>query len=132
MEPKPVNTAMRWKASLGYAQGSESPLMVFSLICKDIPVGSKIAMTADVQGPVPPIFLEPTTVSTYPTFTTGLNAEVPAGYQSTISFELYTDGAPPEGSGITFQAAYPKPGGVEQSGSAPVRLIIVSQVTTTN
>jgi hypothetical protein len=133
MEPKLQDSAPRWKISVLYAQESEAGEMEFTLKCKDIPIGSTLTMSADTRGPVPPIYLPPTVVSTYPAFNTGIVAEVPANYRSKISFELFSIDKPPAGSRVTFQAAYRiPPDGDLTLASDPVRIIVVSEVTITN
>jgi hypothetical protein len=100
-------------AGLFYEQGTEASEIMFTLICKNLPVGCKVSLSAGVPGPSPEIYLQPTVVTTYPTFVTGIICQVPANYASDIYFNLE---APPGvtdlgNASITIQASYPTPPG---------------------
>jgi hypothetical protein len=133
MALKPKKPTLAWKASLLYLQGPGGGNVQFTLQCYEIPKGSTINMSADATGPVPPISLLPTLVSTYPTFTTGIVVKVPADYQSNINFELYCDGKPPAGSTVSLVAGSIAPESSDASPEAgPVKITVVAEVTITN
>jgi len=73
---------------LYYEQGEEASLINFNIKCYNVPIGTLISFYAPISGPTPPIKLEPTTVSTFPNFTSGLECEVPANYVSDVFFNL--------------------------------------------
>ena len=94
---------------LAYDQGTEASKIQFTIICTNVPKNTKVSFSAGAAGPNPPIYLEPTLVSTYPSFTTGVVCSVPAGYKSDIYFNLE---APPgvtdlSTAKVEIQAAYP-------------------------
>lgn len=95
-------------AKLYYEQGEDGCNIQFTVICTNVPVGTTISFSAGAPGPVPAIFLEPTTVSTSPSFITGVVCNIPPNYVSDIYFNLRA----PIGSDLTtakveIQAAYP-------------------------
>jgi hypothetical protein len=94
---------------LHYIQGSEASAMEFSIKCTNIPIGSRVSFFAPVPGPVPPIALDWTTVSTYPSFSSGIESDVPAGYISDVYFNMEApEGVKelPDGAKIAIQAFY--------------------------
>ena len=91
---------------LFYQQGTESGLIQFSLICRNVPVGSTIGFSSDKPGPNPPIYLSPTTVSSSPSFVTGMVSEVPANYEAEITYYVIFSQTPPPDASIQLQAAY--------------------------
>ncbi|WP_118951556.1 hypothetical protein [Taibaiella helva] len=98
-----------------YEQGTEGGKIQFTIICTNVPKGTKVSFSAGAPGPNPPIYLEPTQVSTFPSFTTGVVCDVPAGYVSDIYFNLE---APPgvtdlSEAVIDIQTAYPTNPGTE-------------------
>jgi hypothetical protein len=100
-------------SKLYYDQGDDGASIQFTVMCVNVPIGSKISFSAGAPGPNPPIFLQPTVVSTYPSFNTGVTCDVPAKYISDIYFNLE---APPgvtdlSTAKVTIQAAYPTPPG---------------------
>jgi hypothetical protein len=122
-----------WKTSFPYVQGPQGRQIRFSLQCYNIPVGSTVAMSADVEGPVPPIYLAPTVVSTHPAFTIGIVVNVPDNYESNINFELSCNEKPPADSSVTCLAGYfQEPHGESTSAGGPAKLIVVAKVITTN
>jgi hypothetical protein len=95
-------------SKLYYEQGDEAALMEFYIICENVPLKTKISFSAGAPGPVPPIFLNPTEVSTFPNFTVGMSSNVPKGYVSDIYFNLE---APPgvtdlSNAKVTIRANY--------------------------
>lgn len=92
-----------------YEQGTEGGQIQFTVICENVPKDTLISFSAGAPGPNPPINLEPTKVSTFPSFTTGIVANVPADYVSDIYFNLQA----PDGvtdlskAKVSIQAAYP-------------------------
>jgi hypothetical protein len=96
-------------AKLYYEQGIEASTIQFTIKCLNVPVGSTISFSAGVGGPNPPIYLAPTVVSTGPSFTTGVECDVPANYVS----DIYVNVSAPKGvtnlnnAKVTIQAAYP-------------------------
>jgi len=93
---------------LFYEQGTEAGLMEFTIKCLNVPINTKVSFAAGVSGPIPPIQLKETPVSTYPSFNTGVECQVPAGYVSEIYFNLEA----PQGvtelpdAKVTIQATY--------------------------
>jgi len=73
---------------LFYEQGEDASTINFYIKCYNVPIGTKVSFYAPVSGPTPPIRLEPTIVSTYPSFSSGIECEVPAGYVSDVFFNL--------------------------------------------
>lgn len=97
------------KSPLYYEQGTEASAIQFTLKCVNIPIGSTVSFSAGAGGPNPPIYLAPTTVSTGPSFTAGIECDVPANYKSDIFVNI---SAPKgvtnlDGAKVTIQAAYP-------------------------
>lgn len=133
MALKSKKPALAWTASLLYVQGPEAGNVQFTLQCKNIPKGSTLNMSSDEMGPVPPISLEPTQVSTYPDFSTGIVVNVPAGYKSNINFELYCAGKLPAGSSVSLVAGYAEQGDSDlTTHGSQVKIIVVARVTITN
>lgn len=97
------------KEEMYYEQGKEGGQIQFTIICENVPVGSTVSFSAGAPGPDPAIKLDPTIVSTGPSFTTGIVSNVPANYVSDIYFNLQA----PEGvkdlanAKVSIQAAYP-------------------------
>ncbi len=97
------------KSPLYYEQGDEASTVQFTLKCLNIPIGSTVSFAAGAGGPNPPISLSPTIVSTGPSFTTGVECDVPAGYKS----DIFVNVSAPKGvtnldnAKVTIQAAYP-------------------------
>ena len=98
---------VRIENKMDYDQGTESSKIQFTLICQNIPKGSVIGFRSNEPGPNPPIDLPPTTVVTYPAFTTGIMCQVPANYKCVITYYAVLKDVPPPGAQITLQAAYP-------------------------
>lgn len=96
-------------AKMYYEQGTEASQIQFTIICTNVPKGTKVSFSAGAAGPVPPIYLEPTVVSTYPSFTTGVICSVPKDYESNIFFNLEAPAGVTDLSTATvqIQAAYP-------------------------
>jgi len=133
MALKAKKPSLAWKASMLYLQGPDAGQVQFTIQCNNIPKGSTISMSADATGPVPPIALQPTVISTYPAFATGIIADVPAGYKSNINFELYCVGKPPAGSTVSLVAGYTSQQSSDSTLHAgPVKIIVVAEVTITN
>jgi hypothetical protein len=117
-------------AKMYYEQGTDASRIQFTIICTNVPKNSIISFSAGAAGPVPPIYLEPTTVSTYPSFTSGVVCNVPANYASDIYFNLQA----PQGvtdlstATVEIQAAYPSTPGTAlyDLGYAPSELGIPS------
>jgi hypothetical protein len=105
-ENKIENSAVRIEGEMQYDQGSEGALMQFSLICKNLPIGTIVGFYSNTPGPVPPIELPPTTVSYYPSFVVGMESQVPANYQCILTYYADFKQAPPANASIQLQAAY--------------------------
>jgi hypothetical protein len=104
-----ASTVVLTGAKMYYEQGEDASQMEFTIICTNVPIGTKVSFSAGAAGPIPPIFLQPTTVSTFPSFTTGIVCQVPANYVSDIYFNLE---APPgvtnlDNAKVQIRAAYP-------------------------
>ncbi|MBB3053760.1 hypothetical protein [Mucilaginibacter gotjawali] len=93
---------------LFYQQGTEAGTMEFTIKCVNVPIDTVVSFSAGKAGPVPPIQLKETKVSTYPSFNTGIECQVPANYESDIYFNLVA----PSGvtslpdAKVTIQATY--------------------------
>ncbi|GGX14262.1 hypothetical protein [Aquimarina muelleri] len=96
-------------AKMYYEQGTEAAKIQFTIICENVPIGSTVSFSAGAPGPIPPINLDPTVVSTGPSFTTGIVADVPANYVSDIYFNLQAPAGVKDLSKakVSIQAAYP-------------------------
>lgn len=104
-----ATTVVLTGAKMYYEQGTEASQIQFTIICTNVPKGTKVSFSAGAAGPVPPIYLEPTVVSTYPSFTTGVVCSVPKNYESNIFFNLEAPAGTPNLNDATvqIQAAYP-------------------------
>jgi hypothetical protein len=104
-----ATTVVLTGAKMYYEQGTEASQIQFTIICTNVPKGTKVSFSAGAAGPTPPIYLEPTVVSTYPSFTTGVICSVPKNYESTIFFNLEAPAGVTDLSTATvqIQAAYP-------------------------
>lgn len=103
---------------MSYDQGDTPSKVQFTVICTNVPKGSTISFSAGAVGPNPPIYLEPTTVSTYPSFTTGVVCAVPAPYTTDIYFTLVA----PNGSDLTTTTIDIQAGYVSNPGEAAYAL----------
>lgn len=97
----------RIEGKVDYDQGMEGSMILFTLICTNLPIGTVVGFKAEQPGPNPPIELYPTTVVTYPSFATGIQCSVPAQYRSVIVYYAELKQAPPPGASLRLQAAYP-------------------------
>lgn len=103
---------------MSYDQGDTPSKVQFTVICTNVPKGSTISFSAGAVGPNPPIYLEPTTVSTYPSFTTGVVCSVPVPYKTDIYFTLVA----PNGSDLTTTTIDIQAGYVSSPGEAAYAL----------
>jgi len=122
--PPPI-PKLRWQTTFNYKQGDVARTMTFDIGWNGVPIGSYVSFKAEkTEGPVPPIFLDKTKITeTKAHFS--IDSEVPAGYESNITFYFYCDTAPAAGSPVTFKAFY-------LTGDATPKPIVVASVTTTN
>jgi len=92
---------------MGYQQGPDAFMIEFVLICKNLPVETKVSFSAGAPGPEPAIFLPPTAVNG-PDFFTGLESMVPANYVSAIYYNItFPKGTtPPPDAQVSLQAWY--------------------------
>jgi hypothetical protein len=97
---------MQFKFDANYDQGSEAAEVQFSLMCKNVPVGSIVGFSSDKPGPTPPIYLPPTKVISYPSFAVGETSYVPANYTCIITVEGTFSQTPPPDVSIELQAVY--------------------------
>jgi len=122
--PPPI-PKLRWQTTFYYKQGDVARTMTFDIGWNGIPIGTYVSFKAEKEaGPVPPIFLDKTkVVETKAHFS--IDSDVPAGYESNITFYFYCDTAPAAGSPITLKAFY-------LTGDATPKPVVVTSVTTTN
>jgi hypothetical protein len=125
-----ASTVVLTGAKMYYEQGEDGCRIQFTIICTNVPKGTKVSFSAGAPGPNPPIYLEPTTVSTFPSFTTGVVCNVPANYVSDIYFNLEAPAGVTDLSDavVEIQAAYPMTSGssLYTLGHAPSELGIPS------
>jgi hypothetical protein len=95
-----------YKGSVEYEQGNEAGEMEFMLKCTNLPVGTIVGFSCGQGGPIPPINLPPTVVTTYPTFVTGLMSYVPANFEGVIYYYGDFKETPPADAKITLQIFY--------------------------
>lgn len=96
----------RVEFKLFYQQGPSWGRVQFSLICYKIPIGSTVGFSSGKPGPMPPINLYPTIVTSSPSFVTGMVSDVPADYDAEITYYVIFSQAPPADASIQLQAAY--------------------------
>jgi hypothetical protein len=101
-----TSQALMYKNHIHYEQGIEAANIQFSLICKNLPIGTVVGFKSDTPGPQPPILLPPTTVISSPSFITGMISFVPANYSCDITYYAEFNKQPPSDASITLQAAY--------------------------
>jgi hypothetical protein len=108
-----ASTVVLTGAKMYYEQGTDASDIQFTIICTNVPIGTKISFSAGAPGPLPPIYLQPTQVSTFPSFITGVKCSVPANYESDIYFNLEAPAGVTDLSTATvdIQAAYPSTSG---------------------
>lgn len=92
-----------------YEQGDYSGKTIFQLVCTNTPVGTIVTFKSDNPDTQPPVYLPPTSVSTYPKFTVGVACDVPAGYTCNLiyCFTLPEGVIPPPGFDMTMEALIP-------------------------
>jgi len=95
-----------FKFDVAYEQGSEGGEMEFLLVCKNVPIGSTVGFESNRPGPNPPIFLPPTKVVAFPSFTVGEISQVPANYSCVITCAGVINGTPPANVSIELRVAY--------------------------
>jgi hypothetical protein len=79
-----------------YTQGSEGGRITFQLECTNVPGGASVAFSAATPGPNPLIVLEKTTVPhNNGSWNTSVTCDVPAGYQTTITYSYWANGTKP-------------------------------------
>lgn len=98
--------APTWQKSTYYEQGGVTEDVYFQLNCSNLPEGSQVAFSCGEAGANPPINLKPTTVSTSPSFTTGVISNVQGSFKGDITYSYWAkDGSPPPpGFDITLKA----------------------------
>ncbi|BAU54022.1 hypothetical protein [Mucilaginibacter gotjawali] len=123
--PPPPIPKLRWQTTFNYKQGDVARTMTFDIGWNGIPIGTYVSFKAEKEeGPVPPIFLDKTkVVETKAHFS--IDSDVPAGYESNITFYFYCDNAPAAGSTVTLKAYY-------LTGESPQKPVTVASVTTAN
>lgn len=103
-------TNNRIEGKMNYDQGSDASLIMFSLVCEYLPVGTVVGFNSDKPGPNPPIELKPITVSHYPSFMVGIECDVPANYTCVITYYADLQQEPPPEARISLRASYPMHG----------------------
>src|SRR5688572_25878488 len=88
-----------WTKSINYDQGGTTEDIYFQVICKNVPVGSKVAFSSGTAGPNPPINLPPTTVTNGSSFIAGMQTSVPGTFVSDISYSYWAASSSPPPSG---------------------------------
>lgn len=94
---------------MNYDQEDEGGKMDVFLECSNLPIGTVVTFSAGTPGTNPPFYLAPTTVSTGPSFQTGIKTEIPAHWNSDV---YMTATAPPgvnfpEDAAMSIQVSFP-------------------------
>jgi hypothetical protein len=89
-----------------FTQGTEAGRITFQLECTNVPGGAAVAFSAGTPGPDPLIVLEKTTVPhNNGSWNTSVTCDVPANYQTTITYSYWANGTtPPPGFQIRLKA----------------------------
>lgn len=90
-----------------YEQGPIGSTVIFNLECTNIPIGSVISFECPELGPQPPIVLQPTDVTTYPSFSAGMESYVPADFAGTLYYSVTLSEEPAEHAHMEMQAIFP-------------------------
>lgn len=100
-----VNTGSpTWTQTVDYNQGTVGDKVQFLITCTNVPVGAKVSFSAGTPGPNPVINLDPTPVTNSSSFMVGCTCDVPANYQTKISYSYWANGTPPAGFSIKMSA----------------------------
>lgn len=97
-----------------YNQGALASNIQLTLICENVPLGASVSFSAGNPGTTPAVYLAPTKVTTFPSFTTGIVVQVPANWSSVISMTMSAPaGTSLVGAKMHIQAAYPTAPGTD-------------------
>ncbi|RKH21530.1 hypothetical protein D7Y13_04365 [Corallococcus praedator] len=83
--------------TVDYTQGTEAGSITFQLECTNVPGGASVAFSAGTPGPDPLIVLEKTTVpQNNGSWNTSVTCDVPANYQTNITYSYWANGTTPQ------------------------------------
>ncbi len=96
-----------WTQTVEYKQGTKGGKMRFTLVCQKVPVGAEVSFSCGTPGPNPIINLPRTQVTNSTSFIVGISSDVPANFDSYISYSYWSNGhAPLPGFSIEMQVSY--------------------------
>ncbi len=100
--------APTFQIPVGYNQGPEGGNMKVLLTCTNVPAGAQVAFSAGAPGPTPVINLPQTTVTNPASFVVGVDSNIPANWNGTITYSYWANGTtPPPGWNIALSVNFP-------------------------
>jgi hypothetical protein len=112
--------------TIAYDQGCAAHEVYILLTTQNVPAGCEIAFECGTAGPRPLLDLARTEVNNSSSFVAGVYSNIPAGFSSHITYQLWTNGKtlPPNAS-LTLSAQYAQnPGDPELFGGVDVRTLV--------
>ena len=93
-----------------FEQGPETGEVMFTLICKNLPLGTQTGFNCDNRGTKPPIHIPPTLVTSSPNFEVGIKVSMPAYFEGEINYYASSQKVFPKGARLDLQASMAEEG----------------------
>jgi len=116
--------------TVAYDQGTVAHQVYVLLTAQNVPAGCDIAFECGTAGPEPLLSLKRTQVTNSQSFVGGVYSNIPAGFSSYITYQLWTNGhSLPANATLTLSAQYVQnPGDPELVGGVDLRRLVPEHI----